>query len=145
MFASPIQAMVDAVATTRQAILDVLTAPVETMVDAITATFQCSSTLVMAKRCLMRGATIETCVDAVATLVETVLDPLAARVQAVIDSIAAMVQALLHALATVGGHRHAGRQQQHSARERNGQGMFHRILLVAGQPAWRRTPLLAAG
>ena len=92
------------------------------MVDAVAAAFQRGSALVMAERLLMRGETIETCVDSVATLVETVFDPLATRVQAVVDAITAVVQALLHAFATVGGHRHAGRQQQHRARERNGQG-----------------------
>jgi hypothetical protein len=79
------------------------------MVDAVAAAFQRGSALVMAERLLMRGETIETCVDSVATLVETVFDPLATRVQAVVDAITAVVQALLHAFATVGGHRHAGR------------------------------------
>jgi ABC-type proline/glycine betaine transport system permease subunit len=135
MFTAPIQAMVDAITATRQSVLDVFAAPVEAVVDAVATAFQRGGSLVMAERFLMRGATVEAGVDPIATFVETVFDVLAACIQAVVDAVTAVVQALLHTFARIGGHRHAGRQQQHSARERNGQGMFHRILLVAGQPA----------
>jgi hypothetical protein len=117
LFATPVQATVDAFAAGGQAPFGALATPIEPVVDPLAAMFQPCGTPRVPEGDLVRGAPVEARFGAVATAIHPMLDALATTVHPVFDAVAAAIEPVLDAIALVGGKRRSRGQQQQGAGE----------------------------
>jgi hypothetical protein len=146
--ACAIQAPVDAITASGQALSDAFAAAIVTAIHPAALAPQPVGTMRVAERGLACRAMRQACLDAVAVAIHPLLDALPAAIQVLLDPVAVSIQALFDAVATIHCGGSAAGQQGHRAEgggEGGGKQAIHGLSLAGPILQEEKTPAPARG
>jgi hypothetical protein len=121
------QTTIDPLAARGNPLRDTRTATIQACVDAMATPPKGGCATWVAVARLPVGAAIQSGLDAVAAMVEPVLGDHGATVETVLDALLVLIEAMLGALAVSGGDRGARRNEQQGSTQGQGQSRSHGV------------------